>query len=89
MTEQQDRSRKSKMKRRPLAWDERKIEIAQELGLWEKVQKEGWAALSASESGRLGGILASRYPGPAPKLPPKNQAQTEAQKNDQSKPNNS
>ena len=72
MTEQQERSRKSKMKRRPLAWDERKIEIAQELGLWDKVQKEGWAALSATESGRLGGLLASRYPGPAPKNPPKN-----------------
>ncbi len=61
------RSRKSKMKRRPLAWDEAKIEIAKELGLWEKVEAGGWAGLTAEESGRLGGILSKRFPGKAPK----------------------
>lgn len=66
-----DRSRKSKMKRRPLAWDEAKIEVAKELGLWEKVERDGWAALNAEESGRIGGILAGRFPGKAPKVPRK------------------
>jgi hypothetical protein len=37
-----------------------KFEIAMELGLGEKVLTEGWRALTAKESGRLGGILASR-----------------------------
>jgi hypothetical protein len=31
-----------------------------ELGLGEKVLTEGWRALTAKESGKLGGILASR-----------------------------
>ena len=64
--EESERSRKSKMKRRPLSWDEAKIEIAKEIGLWEKVEQEGWAGLTASESGRLGGILSKRFPGKAP-----------------------
>lgn len=34
-----------------------KIEIAHELGLWDKVQSKGWAELTAVESGRIGGIL--------------------------------
>lgn len=37
-----------------------KFEIAKELGLDEKILREGWRALSAKESGRLGGIMASR-----------------------------
>lgn len=61
------RSRKSKMKRRPIIWDDAKIEIAKEIGLWERVQEHGWAGLTAEESGRLGGILSARYPGKAPK----------------------
>lgn len=66
-----ERSKKSKMKRRPLIWDAAKIEVAKELGLWEKVEKGGWGSLNAEESGRIGGILAGRFPGKAPKLPPK------------------
>ena len=66
-----ERSRKSKMKRRPLEWDAAKIEVAKELGLWDKVEKGGWAVLSAEESGKIGGILSGRYPGKAPKVPPK------------------
>ncbi|MDD2569191.1 MAG: hypothetical protein PHN47_03805 [Clostridia bacterium] len=61
------RSRKSKMKRRPESWDDAKVEIAKEIGLWERVQENGWAALTAEESGRLGGILSARFPGKAPK----------------------
>ena len=64
---QEVRSRKSKMKRRPITWDDAKIEIAKEIGLWDRVKENGWAGLTAEESGRLGGILSARYPGKAPK----------------------
>jgi hypothetical protein len=37
-----------------------KLEIAKELGLLEKVQKEGWKSLSSKETGRIGGILSKR-----------------------------
>lgn len=37
-----------------------KYEIAGELGLIDKVSKEGWASLTAKEAGRIGGILTSR-----------------------------
>lgn len=54
------RSVKSKMKKRPEDWEELKVEIAQELGLWDKVCESGWSGLSAVDSGRLGGVFASR-----------------------------
>jgi len=37
-----------------------KLEIAKELGLLEKVQKEGWKSLSSKETGRIGGMLSKR-----------------------------
>ena len=37
-----------------------KYEIAQELGLMEKVSTQGWKSLTAKESGRLGGLMARR-----------------------------
>jgi hypothetical protein len=37
-----------------------KMEIAQELGLMEKVKSTGWKSLTAKESGRIGGLLARR-----------------------------
>jgi hypothetical protein len=40
--------------------DTLKLEIAEELGLLEKVTTYGWKSLSAKESGRIGGILARR-----------------------------
>lgn len=54
------RSKKSQMKKRSESWDEMKMEIAKELGLWEKVEKQGWPGLSAAESGKIGGILSRR-----------------------------
>ena len=51
---------KSKMKKRPADWEDLKIEIAKELGLWDKVREDGWAGLSAVESGRIGGIFSCR-----------------------------
>ena len=53
-------SRKSKMKKRPADWEQLKREIAQELGLWPQVESQGWSALSAADSGRLGGVFAAR-----------------------------
>ncbi len=37
-----------------------KLEIASELGLLEKVQRDGWKALSSKESGRIGGLMTKK-----------------------------
>lgn len=37
-----------------------KYEIAEELGLQDKVDKYGWSALTAEETGRIGGIMTNR-----------------------------
>ncbi|AKA71869.1 MULTISPECIES: small, acid-soluble spore protein, alpha/beta type [Clostridium] len=37
-----------------------KYEIAHELGLDDKVSKYGWGALTAEETGRIGGIMTKR-----------------------------
>lgn len=37
-----------------------KYEIAEELGLSDKVKKEGWGGLSAEETGRIGGLMTKR-----------------------------
>ncbi|HHV96971.1 MAG TPA: small, acid-soluble spore protein, alpha/beta type [Clostridiaceae bacterium] len=37
-----------------------KYEIAEELGLLEKVIKNGWKSLSAKETGRIGGLITKR-----------------------------
>ncbi|OGO79616.1 MAG: small, acid-soluble spore protein, alpha/beta type [Clostridiales bacterium GWC2_40_7] len=37
-----------------------KYEIANELGLSEKVVKLGWKGLSAKETGRIGGMMTKR-----------------------------
>lgn len=37
-----------------------KYEIAEELGLSDKVDREGWGGLSAEETGRIGGIMTKR-----------------------------
>ena len=51
---------------RKIVWEElspddrMKYEIAEELGLLEKVQQEGWKSLSARETGRIGGLMTTR-----------------------------
>lgn len=40
--------------------DRLKYEIAEELGLLEKVREGGWKALSSKETGRIGGIISRR-----------------------------
>lgn len=37
-----------------------KYEIAQELGLLDKVLEEGWRSLSSKETGRIGGMITKR-----------------------------
>ncbi len=37
-----------------------KYEIAEELGLLEKVERYGWKGLTSRESGRIGGIMGTR-----------------------------
>lgn len=37
-----------------------KYEIAEELGLMEKIKDTGWKSLTARESGRIGGIITTR-----------------------------
>ncbi|WIF94254.1 small, acid-soluble spore protein, alpha/beta type [Caminicella sporogenes] len=40
--------------------DKWKYEIASELGLLDKVIKDGWGALTAKETGRIGGLITVR-----------------------------
>ncbi len=37
-----------------------KYEIAEELGLLDKVVSDGWKSLSAKETGRIGGLITKR-----------------------------
>lgn len=40
--------------------DQLKYEIAEELGLLDKVVEHGWNALSSKENGKIGGMVAGR-----------------------------
>lgn len=66
MTTNVKNSIKSKTKnKKPLTEEEierekMKYEIAEELGLTEKVKNLGWGGLTASETGRIGGIMTRR-----------------------------
>ena len=40
--------------------EQMKYEIAEELGLLDKVLNEGWKSLSAKETGRIGGMMTRR-----------------------------
>ena len=42
------------------AEEKMKYEIAEELGLLDKVMKEGWRALSSKETGKIGGLVTKR-----------------------------
>ncbi|WHH56870.1 small, acid-soluble spore protein, alpha/beta type [Petroclostridium sp. X23] len=37
-----------------------KLEIAEELGLLDKVKQMGWKSLTAKETGRIGGLMTRR-----------------------------
>ena len=40
--------------------DSLKLEIAQELGLLDRVMEGGWRSLSAKETGKIGGLVGKR-----------------------------
>ncbi len=50
----------AKEKKLPTPDDIMKFEIAKELGLDDKIRQNGWKSLSSKESGRIGGLMASR-----------------------------
>lgn len=37
-----------------------KYEIAEELGLLDKVKEQGWKSLTSKESGKIGGLMAKK-----------------------------
>ncbi len=51
---------KNKKKKIETIEDKWKLEIAEELGLLDKVEKLGWGGLTAKETGRIGGLIAVR-----------------------------
>lgn len=51
---------KSKNKKELKPEDIMKYEIANELGLGEKLYNVGWGGLTAEETGRIGGIITRR-----------------------------
>lgn len=52
---------KNKKKKKELTKDDLlKLEIAEELGLTDRIKEVGWGGLTAKESGRIGGIMTSR-----------------------------
>jgi len=53
-------TKKSKEKKPLTADDKLKYEIAEELGLLDKVEKTGWKSLTAKETGRIGGIMTKK-----------------------------
>ena len=44
----------------PTVNDIMKVEIAEELGLTDKIKATGWKSLTAKESGRIGGLMTKR-----------------------------
>lgn len=49
-----DKNKKFKIETTEDKW---KYEIASELGLLDKVMEDGWGALTAKETGRIGGLI--------------------------------
>lgn len=52
--------KEEKQKKLQLTDEYQKLEIAEELGLIDKILDGGWKSLTSRESGRIGGILSSR-----------------------------
>ncbi len=53
--------KKYKTNKKPTAVNEiLKYEIADELGLSDKIKKYGWKSLTSGESGKIGGIITKR-----------------------------
>lgn len=55
------KNKKKEIRLEELTADEKmKYEIAEELGLLDKVMKEGWRSLSSKETGKIGGLVTKR-----------------------------
>lgn len=52
--------KKEKKKKEPTPNDIMKMEIAEELGLMDKVEQLGWGGLTAKETGRIGGLMTAK-----------------------------
>jgi len=50
-------SLKNKKKKIETVEDKWKYEIAEQLGLLDKVERFGWGGLTAKETGRIGGLI--------------------------------
>ena len=54
-------SKKKEIRLSELTKDEKmKYEIAEELGLLDKVLKDGWRSLSSKETGKIGGLVTKK-----------------------------
>ena len=55
---------KKKIRREDIPYMEekerRKYEVAEELGLLDKVLEDGWRSLTSKETGRIGGIISKK-----------------------------
>ncbi len=51
---------KNKKKKIVTIEDKLKYEIAEELGLTDKIEQDGWGGLTAKETGRIGGLITVR-----------------------------
>lgn len=60
MAEKKKSKDKGKKKKEPTPNDIMKMEIAEELGLMDKVGKLGWGGLTAKETGRIGGLMTAK-----------------------------
>ena len=53
-------TKKKDKKKLPTLEDKLKYEIAEELGLTNKIKKVGWGGLTAKETGKVGGLMTVR-----------------------------
>lgn len=54
-------AKKKEIRLSELSEDEKmKYEVAEELGLLDRVLKEGWRSLSSKETGKIGGLVTKR-----------------------------
>lgn len=56
---EEKKGRKKKVKP-PTKEELLRLEIAEELGLGDKIRQYGWGGLNAKEAGRIGGIITQR-----------------------------
>ena len=54
------KDKENQTRRYPETSERVKYEIAEELGLLDKVLEDGWKSLSSKETGRIGGIISKK-----------------------------